>query len=270
MIIEPPACGEAIIRKVKPRWHARCSRSLRKWSKEQEKDNESETNSGSEKDDESVSERSESASNTPRGLTRLERQNVQKLNYLERKARHAHNISAEIRACFEENQPGLSGANNEPSHGNGDVCKCCEPVLLKYSDTFMGLKMQGSELKKRKKINPHPKRPNFDHYHDLKKQNEWLRSNVFDAMGNHLFCCKCIHAALGVSYKRLACQRGAQYSELLRTVTKQEVSSVNLLSCQQDAIYPCLHGGNLLTVVRNLLFDIHTSAMASQGSHKVP
>ena len=62
---------------------------------------------------------------------RLERRNVQKLNYLE--ARHAHSISAEVRACFEENKPGPSGVNNEPSHGNGDVCKCCEPVLLKYT-----------------------------------------------------------------------------------------------------------------------------------------
>ena len=86
--------------------------------------------------------------------------------------------------------------------------------------------MQGTELKKRKKINPHPKRPHFDHYRDLKKQNDWLHSNVFDAMGNYLFCCKCVHTALGVSYKRLAHQRSikrAEYSEPLRTLTKGEV-----------------------------------------------
>ena len=34
------------------------------------------------------------------------------------------------------------------------VCKSCSPVLQKYSDTFMSLKQQGSELKKRRKINP--------------------------------------------------------------------------------------------------------------------
>ena len=35
------------------------------------------------------------------------------------------------------------------------VCKSCSPVLQKYSDTFMSLKQQGNELKKRRKINPH-------------------------------------------------------------------------------------------------------------------
>ena len=157
----------------------------------------------------------------------MERRKLRKKNYLEGKARQAHNISAEVRTSFEESQPGPSQeCRNEPSQWHDDVCKCCAPVLQKYSDVFKGMKMQGTELKKRKKINPHPKRPHFDHYRDLKKQNDWLRSNFFDAMGNYLFCCKCVHTALGVSYKRLAHQRSvkrAEYSEPLRTLTKGEV-----------------------------------------------
>lgn len=111
------------------------------------------------------------------------------------------------------------------------VCTSCAPVLSKYTDTFRGLKRQGSELKRRKKINLEPKRVNFDHYRDLIKQNEWLRGNVFDAMGNYLFCCKCIHIALGVSYQRLSRQRKikrAESKEPLRSMTKAEVVTERL------------------------------------------
>lgn len=111
------------------------------------------------------------------------------------------------------------------------VCTSCAPVLSKDTDTFRGLKRQGSELKRRKKINPEPKRVNFDHYGDLIKQNEWLHGNVFDAMGNYLFCCKCVHIALGVSYQRLSRQRKikqAESKEPLRSMTKAEVVTERL------------------------------------------
>lgn len=39
------------------------------------------------------------------------------------------------------------------------------------------------------------------------RQNEWLRQNVFDSLGNYLYCAACIHAALGVSKDRLTRQR---------------------------------------------------------------
>ena len=35
-------------------------------------------------------------------------------------------------------------------------------------------------------MNPKPKRPDAILYRDLEKQNDWLRSNVFDSMGNYL------------------------------------------------------------------------------------
>ena len=84
------------------------------------------------------------------------------------------------------------------------VCNQCAPILEKYAETFKSLKHQGSALKKRKLVNPHPKRPNYPHYRDLKAQNEWLLANIlnFDVHGNYLFCSKCVHLTLGVSYKR--------------------------------------------------------------------
>ena len=119
----------------------------------------------------------------------------------------------------------------EPSEWNENVCKSCAPVLQKYADTFRDMKRQGSELKRRKLINLHPKRPSTVQYRDLVKQNEWIRNNIFDATGNYLFCCRCVHFGLGISFQRLSRQRKVkrkQFSESLRSFTKLEVISQNL------------------------------------------
>ena len=58
---------------------------------------------------------------------------------------------------------------------------------------------RGSQLRRRKSINPNPKRRDFTHYRDVVRQNEWLRSNVFDSLGNYLYCIACIRASFGVS-----------------------------------------------------------------------
>ena len=42
------------------------------------------------------------------------------------------------------------------------------------------MKMQGSELKRRKLINSHPKKPSTIQYRDLVKQSEWLSNNISD------------------------------------------------------------------------------------------
>ena len=76
------------------------------------------------------------------------------------------------------------------------VCGRCRPILSRYKDTFQGLLHQGSDLKKRKKQLPETNdRPV---YRDLKRQNEWLRANVFDSMGNYLYCCTCIRVSLRI------------------------------------------------------------------------
>ena len=199
----------------------------RKRSREQDQTSDSELENSTETITESESESTESELDsvyTPKCSTRSIRRNMQRLNYLKGKARCAHSISCTLKASFKENQPGPSTEASDEHLQH--VCKHCDPVLTKYADTFKGLIMQGTKLKKRKKINPHPKRPDFAHYRDLNKQNEWLRSNVFDTMGNYLFCCKCIHIALGISYKRLAHQRSvkrSQYAEPLRRMTKGDV-----------------------------------------------
>ena len=48
------------------------------------------------------------------------------------------------------------------------------------------------------------------YYRNLVHQNEWLRGNVFDAMGNYLFCQECIMGALNISKQRLTRQRNVK------------------------------------------------------------
>ena len=54
---------------------------------------------------------------------------------------------------------------------------------------------------------------------------------VLLAAGNYLFCCRCVHYGMGISFQRLARQRNIkrkQFSEPLRLFIKFEVLSKNL------------------------------------------
>ena len=159
---------------------------------------------------------------TPKRKTRREEL---KDNYLSGKGRKSYTHSPALNSSLEEDaeQPGPSGANSSGANSCGavassSVCTKCRPILSRYSGIFKGLVHQGSELKKRKRLNPHPKRPDTTHYRDLNRQNDWIREN--------LYCCPCIRASLGVSRQRLARQRGIkrrQFQEPLRDMTKAEV-----------------------------------------------
>ena len=81
-------------------------------------------------------------------------------------------------------------------------------------------------MKKRKHLNPDPKRPDTMHYRDLNRQNEWIRENLFDPMENYLYCSPCIRTTFGISRQRLSRQRAIkrkQSQEPLREMTKVEV-----------------------------------------------
>ena len=64
-------------------------------------------------------------------------------------------------------------------------------------------------------------------------QNEWIRGNLFDAMGNDLFCHRCIVKALNVGPQRLSRQRkvkGNQIQKPLVSMTKNEVDKEKVKS----------------------------------------
>ena len=149
-----------------------------------------------------------------------DRHQKRKRTYLQGHAHKPYRITGDLSHAFEG---GIAGpSSSEPTVSN--VCNSCMPVLCKYAETFKGLRRQGSELKRRKTINPNPKKPDFDHYRDLSKHN------VFDALGNYLFCSKCIHNALGVSYQRLSHQRKvkrAQFNQPIRRAQNNSQPSAN-------------------------------------------
>ena len=158
-------------------------------------------------------------------------------NYLSGRARkrftHGPILNSLLQEDVDLEQPLPSGTNASVPGESSSVCSKCRSILSRYSDILKGLIHQGSELKKRIRLNPHPKRPDMTHYRDLKRQNDWIRENLFDPMGNYLYCCPCIHASLGLSRQRLARQRAIkrkQSQELfcnmtkaLRNTTKAEV-----------------------------------------------
>ena len=79
----------------------------------------------------------------------------------------------------------------------------------------------------------------------MNAQNAWLRSNVFDAMGNYLFCVKCVCAAFHVSPQRLSRLREvkrAQFQtptvEMLKSeVEKERLSAYVLMPSSCDTCF---------------------------------
>ena len=109
------------------------------------------------------------------------------------------------------------------------MCKRCRPILSRFIEQFKGLTKRGSDLKKVKRINPHPKKPDVAHYRDLKSTNEWLQANIFDPMGNYLFCCVCIRKAFGISQQRLARQRNIK-----RKLSSLPIEKMNKAKAEED------------------------------------
>ena len=102
-------------------------------------------------------------------------------------------------------------------------------ALSRVQQSFFGLKMQGSEIKRRRV----PTNEDKQHYRNLVAQNEWLRANVFDAMGNYLFCQQCITAALQISKQRLVrqrCMKRNQYQKPVVEMSKENVRAEKLES----------------------------------------
>ena len=80
-------------------------------------------------------------------------------------ARHPYRHATSLDSALAET--GETGASVSGSPNDTDVCAQCKPVLSRYVDTFKGLVHVGSELKRRKNTNPHPKNPDKTHYREI-------------------------------------------------------------------------------------------------------
>ena len=78
---------------------------------------------------------------------------------------------------------------------------------------------------------PEPRKPDKSHYRNLVAQNQWIRSNLFDGLGNYRYCQACITAVYGIGSQRLAHQRSVKCRQgliPLLPMTKSDVVSKKL------------------------------------------
>ena len=151
------------------------------------------------------------------GGTRKRRRNVKRSNYLQGECRKVYKLNESLNQSLLESDISIRC-----------VCLFCVSCLAQIADGFKQLKHHGTELKKKgkKRRLQEPKDPDRDHYRNVSMQNEWIRGNLFDTMGNYLFCHKCIIKALNVSPQRLSRQRKVkrnQFQKPLVSMTKNEV-----------------------------------------------
>ena len=140
--------------------------------------------------------------------------------YLDGQARGAYHLRKSLDDSFKDrSSPQLEG-----------VCKYCSPSLSKIAEGFTRLTHNGSDLKKRKKCYPNPKDSSRAHYQNAVAQNEWIRGNIFDSMGNYLYCHDCVLKAIHVSRQRLARQRRIKRNKFQQevTMTKKEIDEKKL------------------------------------------
>ena len=193
-----------------------------------------------------------------RPSTRKERLKQQRENYLSGKASRPYHHTPALSRSFEAERPerespvsnDTTGSNSTTVAGpstnasaiatagpsvtsteQDKICARCLTVLSRYKTTFEGLVHTGSTRKSRISQNPHPKRVNVQPYRDLQAQNTWLRNNIFDSMGNYLFCCRCVCIAFCISPQRLSRQRKvkqAQFQKPTVEMLKTDVEQQNL------------------------------------------
>ena len=149
--------------------------------------------------------------------TRKERREKQRTNYLEGRARQQYTHTPSLNRSLTEDSHSLDSASS-------GICVQFKPVLDRYADTFKSMVHRGTELKKRKHMTPNPKCTGATPYRDLKRQNEWIQCNVFDTMGNYLYC-HCICAALGISAQRLARQRNIKRQLFPKSISGDDEST---------------------------------------------
>ena len=173
--------------------------------------------------------------------TRKERHEVRIANFLEGRARSPY-----------KHTPTFDPVELCSTCDSSDVCAQCRPILSRYADPFKTMVHQGTALKKRKSINPNPKRTGSIPYRDVKQQNEWLQSNVFDTMGNYLYCCACICTSLGISKRRLAHQRKIKQQQSQHPIVEMSKAQVEDESLGKYVIMPDSEESSFKTWWRSL------------------
>ena len=140
-------------------------------------------------------------------------------NYLGGHARKAHKLRSDLDKELQQEETGSSS-----SRSGG--CTTCAPVLETCKHAFQSLVRHGAELRHCKNVLPNPKKPHVQHYRNLVRQNAWIRSNLFDALGNYKYCSTCIISTLGIGSQRLTHQRSVKQHEAHIPIVDMSKSSI--------------------------------------------
>ena len=136
-------------------------------------------------------------------------------SYLHGTARKAHTLRGGLKAAPEERSMDLqvsssSTSTSTPSASTTSAsiahteCLSCTLILEQLKVNF---DRTGRELRHSKRVLPEPRKPDKLHYRNLVAQNQWIRNNLRDALGNYRYCQKCINKVLRIGTQRLAHQR---------------------------------------------------------------
>ena len=155
---------------------------------------------------EDTSQSSDSSSDEPehRETARKRMKGEVSDKYLQGKSNKAYRLRESLSTSLTEST-GLDG-----------ICSSCAPMLERIAKGFKELKHHGTTLRKRKRRLPQPKFSDRSYYRNVIAQNEWIRGNLFDSMGNYLCCHQCIVKALSLSSQRLPRQRKISANLLLK------------------------------------------------------
>ena len=105
-------------------------------------------------------------------------------------------VEAEERRPPPEQVAGAVAVAASSSSSSSPQCLSCTPVLEKVKGIFNSFVCRDQELRHSKRVLPEPRKPDKLNYCNLVAQNHWIRSNLFDALGNYKYCQKCITRVL--------------------------------------------------------------------------
>lgn len=137
--------------------------------------------------------------------------------HLKGKSRKVHQLRRDIQHGLREAQTGDSATS----------CLTCKPVLEQIKPIFQSFVRTDIELRHSTRVLPNPRKPNKLHYRNLVAQNEWIQSNLFDAVGNYRYCQSCINSVLQVGTQRLSHQRTIKRRQVLLPLVDMTKSNVN-------------------------------------------
>lgn len=90
--------------------------------------------------------------------TRKERRDVSRKIYLDGRARRPHRHTRTLQEALNNSVTSEEMDSSFEGSSPLGICPQCAPVLSRYRETFLSMVHRGSELKRKKAINPNPKK----------------------------------------------------------------------------------------------------------------